>query len=186
MPRILICTRTESTRRTLDTILTELELGGTIHPSPSDSCIEAVTSLIPDIIFFEITPTDQGWIDLIGEINRFITSPIILIGSTIDTQTIRKATEAGAAYFVSIPLRKQDLVAAMEIAISHIEHLDSFRDQVSKLKESLETRKIIERAKGVLMQERGVSEAEAYRMMQRTAMDRRISLKEVAERILRR
>jgi len=186
MPRILICDHDPASRTVLHSILNELGLGESIHLCDEHSCVETATSLIPGIIFIGIGRGDRTVSELIREITRIVRSPIIVTGMDIDTQTIREATAAGAAYFLSKPIRKQDATAAIEIALSHAAEIDTLKEQVEKLKETLESRKMIERAKGILMQQKGLSEDEAYRMMQTTAMNRRISLKEVAQRILRR
>jgi response regulator NasT len=110
-------------------------------------------------------------------------APIVLLTGSTDPQTIEQAREAGVMNYLVKPFRDEQLLPAIDLAIHQFIQVSSLKDKVSKLKQSLETRKVVDRAKGVLMQN-GLSEDEAYRKMQKIAMDKRKSLREVADAIL--
>lgn len=109
--------------------------------------------------------------------------PVVLLTATADLGTVERARLAGVMNFVVKPVRPEQLLVAVDLAIHQFVELASLREEVGKLREALETRKLVDRAKGVLMQ-RGLDEPAAFRRLQKLAMDKRKSLREVAEAIL--
>lgn len=109
--------------------------------------------------------------------------PVVLLTATADLGTVERARLAGVMNFVVKPVRGEQLLAAVDLAIHQFVELASLRDAVDQLRETLETRKLVDRAKGVLMK-RGLDEPTAFRRLQKLAMDKRKSLREVAEAIL--
>lgn len=109
--------------------------------------------------------------------------PIVMVTADAEADTIERARLAGVMNYVVKPIRAEQLFAAVDLAIHQFVELSSLRDEVSKLKETLEARKIIDRAKGVLMK-KGLDEPQAFRRLQKLAMDKRKSLRDVAEAIL--
>ena len=110
-------------------------------------------------------------------------TPIVLLTGTADADTVEKARNAGVMSYVVKPFREEQLFPAVDLAIHQFMAVTNLREEVAHLKETLEARKMIEKAKGVLIS-RGMTEPEAYRKMQKIAMDKRKTLKEVAEAIL--
>jgi response regulator NasT len=94
---------------------------------------------------------------------------------------VEQARDAGAMAYLVKPFSKRDLVPAVELAISRFTELQALENEVAGLTERLETRKVVERAKGLLMAKQGMSEPDAFRWIQRTAMDRRTTMKAVAD-----
>ncbi len=109
--------------------------------------------------------------------------PIVLVTANTEAVTIERARLAGVMNYVVKPVRAEQLYAAVDLAIHQFVELSSLREEVDKLKETLAARKVIDRAKGVLMK-RGMNEPEAFRRLQKLAMDKRRSLREVAEAVL--
>ncbi|TLM66313.1 MAG: response regulator [Deltaproteobacteria bacterium] len=109
--------------------------------------------------------------------------PVVLLTATADLETVERARLAGVMNFVVKPVRAEQLLVAVDLAIHQFVELASLRDEVGKLRETLETRKLVDRAKGLLMK-RGLDEPSAFRRLQKLAMDKRKSLREVAEAIL--
>jgi len=97
---------------------------------------------------------------------------------------VEKAREAGAMAYLVKPFQKKDLLPTIEMALSRYSELVGLEAEVDDLQERLEARKLVERAKGVLMSEHGMSEPEAFRWMQRGSMDRRTTMRAVAEAVL--
>jgi response regulator NasT len=110
--------------------------------------------------------------------------PIILLTSHYDAKTIQRAKSSGAMGFLIKPLRECELAPAIELAISRFEQFTSLREDNESLRKTLEARKVIERAKGVLMKQAGLSEADAFSRIQRNSMDLRKPMVEIAEAIL--
>jgi response regulator NasT len=99
-------------------------------------------------------------------------------------ELVERARDAGAMAYVVKPFTKADLLPAIEIAISRYAELKALEAEVADLAERFETRKHVDRAKGVLMQRLGLSEPEAFRWIQKTSMDRRLSMREVADAVV--
>ena len=111
-------------------------------------------------------------------------SPVLMLTAFSQKELIERATDAGAMAYVVKPFTINDLMPAIEISISRHRQMKSLEAEVANLHERLETRKVIDRAKGVLMQALNLSEPEAFSWIQRAAMDRRITMKEVAEAVI--
>lgn len=109
--------------------------------------------------------------------------PVVLLTATADSATVERARLAGVMSYVVTPVHAEQLRVAADLALHQFAELANLREEVGRLRETLETRKLVDRAKGVLMK-RGMDEPAAYRRLQKLAMDRRRSLREVAEAIL--
>lgn len=137
----------------------------------------------PMLIVMDVSMPVMDGITAAEKIGKEMPVPIVLLTGNKDAETIDRAREAGVMSYLVKPFSADQAIPAVDLAIHHFIQFSNLREEVSKLKETLETRKLIEKAKGVLMQ-KGISEPEAYRRMQKTAMDKRKSLKQVAEAIL--
>ena len=111
-------------------------------------------------------------------------SPVLMLTAFSQKELIERARDAGAMAYVVKPFTINDLLPAIEISISRHRQMKSLEAEVANLHERLETRKVIDRAKGILMQALNLSEPEAFSWIQRAAMDRRITMKEVAEAVI--
>lgn len=137
----------------------------------------------PLLIVMDVTMPVLDGISAAEKIGKQAPAPIVLLTGNADSATIERARLAGVMSYVVKPFRDVQLLPAVDLAIHHFMEITTLRDEVSALRETLEARKTIEKAKGLLMK-KGLSEPEAYRRMQKLAMDKRKSLKEVAEAIL--
>ncbi len=137
----------------------------------------------PLLIVMDIAMPLMDGITAAEKIGKEAPVPIVLLTSCADPKTVEKARLAGVMSYVVKPFREEQLYPAVDLAIHHFVEVSTLREEVAKLKQTLETRKIIEKAKGILMK-KGFSEPEAYRKMQKLSMDKRKSVKEVAEAIL--
>ncbi len=111
-------------------------------------------------------------------------SPVLMLTAFSQKELIERARDAGAMAYVVKPFTINDLLPAIEISISRHRQMKSLEVEVANLHERLETRKVIDRAKGILMQALNLSEPEAFSWIQKAAMDRRITMKEVAEAVI--
>jgi response regulator NasT len=135
------------------------------------------------LVVMDIGMPGLDGITVAEKIGKIKPLPIVLLTATADAATVERARLAGVMNFVVKPMRAEQLLAAVDLAIHQFVELVSLRDEVGKLRETLETRKLVDRAKGVLMK-RGLDEPTAFRRLQKLAMDKRKSLREVAEAIL--
>jgi response regulator NasT len=127
---------------------------------------------------------DVDGIETSTDIMRAHPLPIILITSHYDRATIERAKRAGVMGYLIKPLRAEELSPAVELAISRFQDFVGLRAENSNLKVTLEARKLIERAKGLLMQQRQLSEDQAYTLLKKTSMNTRKPMAEVAQAIL--
>jgi response regulator NasT len=111
-------------------------------------------------------------------------APVIFLTAYSQKELVDQAKEAGVVAYLVKPFRESDLAPAIEIALARFEQFRALKKEVADLKEALETRKLVERAKGILMDTQGLSEAEAFRRIQKLSMDTRKPMKEVAEAII--
>ena len=137
----------------------------------------------PLLIVMDVTMPVLDGISAAEKIGKELAVPIVLLTGNADSATIERARLAGVMSYVVKPFRSEQLLPAVDLAIHHFMAVSTLRDEVSTLREALESRKIIEKAKGMLIR-KGMSEPDAYRRMQKLAMDKRKSLREVAEAIV--
>src|SRR5690349_20439414 len=117
-------------------------------------------------------------------INHQRSTPIIMLTAYADKETIRKAEVAGVLGYLVKPVTEADLPPAINVALARFRELQGLRSQVLDLEESLEARKLIERAKGILMQRLGLSERDAYERLRQRARDKRAKMKDIAQAII--
>jgi AmiR/NasT family two-component response regulator len=148
------------------------------------SAVTMARELRPDILVMDIRMPEMDGITAAEILTRERIAPVLLLTAFSDDELIERARDAGVVHYVTKPLRQSDLKPAIEIALSRFQEFRSLEGQVHKLEDQLETRKQVERAKGVLMEKHKLSEQEAFRRIQKLSMNSRKSMREVAEAIL--
>lgn len=148
-----------------------------------EQAIELARSSRPDVIFMDINMPGMSGIDAARIIGDERLAPVVMVTAFSQTDYVEQASDAGAMAYVVKPFTRADLLPAMSIAASRFAETNALADEVADLKERLETRKIVDRAKGILIA-RGMDEPEAFRRLQKLAMDKRRSLREVAEAVV--
>jgi two-component system, response regulator PdtaR len=181
---VLICDDEPVIRMSLKNMLVEVGFEEIMECGDGEAAVAMALSRLPDIAILDISMPKMDGITATREIRKKLKIPIIFLTAAFDPETVQKAKEAGVAAFLTKPLRKQDLWPAIELAFAHADEMESLKEQVEELKETIETRKLIEKAKGALMGSQGLSEPEAFRRMQKLAMDKRKSMRQIAEAIL--
>jgi response regulator NasT len=146
--------------------------------------VDLAEKLTPDICVLDVKMPIKDGITAVEEIVGRSIAPAILLTAYSDKELVERAKEAGAFAYLVKPFKPSDLPPAIEVAVSRYRQTQDLNDQVADLKERLETRKLVERAKSVLIEKQGLNEAEAYRRIQQSSMNARKSMREVAEAIL--
>ncbi|MBE0597910.1 MAG: response regulator [Desulfuromonadales bacterium] len=154
-----------------------------IEAADGRQAIELAVAHRPLLIVMDVGMPGVNGITAAEKIGKQAPAPIVLLTGACDRETVEQARLAGVMSYLVKPFREEQLFPAVDLAIHHFIDFSALREEVAKLKETLETRKLIDKAKGALIA-KGLSEPEAYRKMQKLAMDKRKSLKEVAEAIL--
>jgi len=145
--------------------------------------IELAKELKPDLMVMDIKMPDMDGLSAADQIAK-LRIPVVFLTAFNQQELVARASEVGAMAFLVKPFSPEDLLPAIEVALSRHQQLTQLEMEVSDLTERLETRKLIERAKGVLGVQMGLSEPEAFRWIQKAAMDRRIGMVDVAKTIL--
>jgi response regulator NasT len=138
----------------------------------------------PDVVILAIGLPDGDGVDAARAVMARAPCPIVVLTGRTDAGVVRRARDAGIMAFLVKPLRPEELEPAMELAVARFRELDTIRQENEDLKKAIESRKLVERAKGLLMERHGLSEAEAFRKIQKTAMDSRRPMIEVARALL--
>jgi two-component system, response regulator PdtaR len=145
---------------------------------------ELAARLSPDLIIMDIRMPEMEGTEAASRINHARPTPILMLTAYTDRDTIRKAEAAGALGYLVKPVNEADLAPAINIGLARFREIQTLRNQVMELEESLEARKLIERAKGILMQRLGLSERDAYERLRQRARDKRAKMKDIAQAII--
>lgn len=148
------------------------------------AAVELAEQLRPDLVILDIRMPVLDGLAAAEQIARHRWSAVLMLTAFSQRDLVERARDAGAMAYVVKPFAKHDLVPAIEMALSRYDELTSLEREVADLTERLETRKLVERAKGVLQEKMAMSEPEAFRWIQRTAMDKRTSMRTVAELVI--
>ena len=184
MRRVLVIDDHEPSRRDLFRVLAEsgFEVAGA--GTSGAGALELSLATNPDVILMAVGLADLDGIRAARKIMQAHPLPVILLTSHFDAVTIERATRAGVMGYLVKPLRGSELTPAIELAVAHFEEFIALRKENDNLKKTLEARKIIERAKGILMKSQELSEAEAFELIKRKSMDMRKPMAEIAQAIL--
>ncbi len=149
-----------------------------------EQAVELAEGLAPDLVVCDVKMPRMDGITAAGIIAGRRIAPVVMLTAFSQRDLVERARDAGAMAYLIKPFQKRDLLPAIEMAMSRFAQIRALEAEVGDLKERLETRKLIERAKGVLMAEHRMSEPEAFGWIQRAAMDKRTTMKAVAELVV--
>ncbi|GLZ03696.1 transcriptional regulator [Actinomadura sp. NBRC 104412] len=138
----------------------------------------------PDLVILDVKMPVLDGISAAERISAERIAPVVILTAFSQRELVQRATEAGAMAYLVKPFSKTDLAPAIEMAVSRYTELRALEAEVANLQERLETRKVIDRAKGLLQQANGWSEPQAFRWIQKTSMDRRLTMRAVADAVV--
>jgi len=138
----------------------------------------------PDLVVMDVKMPLMDGITAAERIAGARLAPVVMLTAFSQRELVERAREAGAMAYLVKPFGKSDLLPAVEMAISRFDELVTLEREVVDLRDRLETRKLVDRAKGLLQLRYALDEVAAYRWIQRTSMDRRLTMREVAERVI--
>lgn len=181
--RILIAEQDASVRHDLRDALTRLGYDVIAEASSSQQAIDLAKRLKPDLAVIAVNLPEPGGL---AAISAVIDEDIATVGLLLDTANgaADVARNVAVAGYLVMPVRDADLIPVIEVALARFSDIRDLRQRIAELEDALETRKLVERAKGILMDLHGLSEADAFRRMRKTSMDNRKTMREVAEAIL--
>ncbi|GAB4545191.1 MAG: response regulator [Anaerolineae bacterium] len=148
------------------------------------SAVNLARELKPDVVIMDIKMPDMDGIEAAKVLTEERIAPVILLTAYSQKDLVERAKEAGVVGYMVKPFRETDLTPAIEVALARFREFETLHKEVDDLQLALETRKLVDRAKGILMDTQGLNEAEAFRKIQKMSMNTRKPMKEVAEAII--
>jgi two-component system, response regulator PdtaR len=149
-----------------------------------ETAVRLAVELRPDLVMLDVKMPILDGISAAERIAADHIAPVVILTAFSQRELVERAREAGAMAYLVKPFTKADLVPAIEMAVSRYQEISALEVEVETLQERLETRKIVDRAKGMLQTAHGWTEPEAFRWIQKTSMDRRVTMRNVAEAVL--
>ena len=149
-----------------------------------EAALRLAEQLRPDLVILDIKMPIMDGLTAAENIAGSRLAPVVILTAFSQRDLVERARAAGAMAYLVKPFQKSDLVPAIEVALSRYSEIASLESEVAGLTDRLETRKAVERAKGALMTAYAMTEPQAFKWIQRTAMDHQMTMREVAERIL--
>ena len=182
--RVLIAEDEALIRLDLKEMLEEEGYSVVGEASDGQQAIDLAVSLRPDLVILDVKMPVLDGISAAERVAADMIAPVVILTAFSQRELVERARDAGAMAYLVKPFTKADLVPAIEIAVSRFQEVAALAGEVGTLKERLEVRKLLDRAKGKLQTEQGMSEPDAFRWIQKTSMDQRLAMRAVAERVL--
>ncbi len=155
-----------------------------VEAGDGEEAVELTRQHQPDVVLMDVKMPKMDGISAAEVIAKEQIAPVVLLTAFSQKELVDRATEAGAMAYVVKPFTEHDLIPSIEVAMSRYEQIKALAKEVTGLKDQFETRKLVDRAKSLLITKMGLSEPEAFRWIQKTSMDRRLSMREVAETVV--
>jgi two-component system, response regulator PdtaR len=182
--RIVIADDESIIRMDLREMLTNLGYLVVGEAGDGRSAVSQAKELHPDIVIMDIKMPDMDGIDAAKILTEERIAPVILLTAYSQKDLVERAKEAGVVGYIVKPFRETDLAPAIEVALSRFAEFQTMFKEVTDLKDALETRKLVDRAKGILMDTQNLNENDAFRKIQKMSMNTRKAMREVAEAII--
>ncbi len=148
------------------------------------TAVALATELRPDLVVMDVKMPQLDGISAAEQLSKNHIAPVVLLTAFSQKELVERASEAGALAYVVKPFTPSDLLPAIEIALSRYQQIVTLEAEVADMVERFETRKLVDRAKGLLNEKMGLSEPEAFRWIQKASMDRRLTMHDVAQAII--
>ncbi|MDT3767596.1 response regulator [Gleimia hominis] len=149
-----------------------------------EDAVSKALELEPDVCVLDVKMPKMDGITAAENILKELSCAVVMLTAFSQTELVERARDAGAMAYVVKPFSPTDLLPAVNIALSRQSEMMAMEDEIADLTERFETRKRVDRAKGLLMNSMGMSEPDAFRWIQKTSMDRRLSMREVADAVI--
>jgi two-component system, response regulator PdtaR len=182
--RVVIADDDPIIRMDLREMLTGLDYLVVGEATDGKSAVNLARELRPELVIMDIRMPEMDGIEAAGALSQENVAPVLLLTAYSEPDLVQRATQAGVIGYLVKPFREAQLGPAIEVTLGRFREFQQLQKELGDTKSALDARKVIDRAKGLLMDRYGLSEAEAFRRIQKRSMDNRKSMKEVAEAIL--
>lgn len=182
--RVIIADDESLIRMDLREMLTNLGYLVVGEAADGRSAVNLARELRPDIMIMDVKMPDMDGIEAAKVLTEERLAPVLLLSAYSQQELVQRARQAGVAGYLVKPFRESDLTPAIEVVLARFSEFRSLEREVQSLSDALETRKLVDRAKGILMDTQGLSENEAFRRIQKMSMNNRKSMRSVAEAVI--
>ena len=182
--RVIIADDESIIRMDLREMLTNLDYLVVGEVGDGRSAVNLARELKPDVVIMDIKMPDMDGIEAARVLTEEHIAPVILLTAYSQKDLVERAKVAGVVGYMVKPFREADLGPAVEVALARFKEFETLHKEVDDLQLALETRKLVDRAKGILMDSQGLTESDAFRKIQKMSMNTRKPMKEVAEAII--
>jgi response regulator NasT len=182
--RILLVDQNVMRASILEEGLREAGYSNVIVVRDMQNLLRRIVDADPDVIFIDLENPNRDVLEQMFQVSRSVRRPVAMFVDRSDTEMIRAAVESGVGAYVVDGLRKERVKAILDMAVSRFNAFSQLTDERDRARQELEERKVIERAKGILMKERGMTEEAAYGLLRKAAMNENRRLAEVAQSVV--
>ncbi|MBB1512652.1 MULTISPECIES: ANTAR domain-containing response regulator [unclassified Tessaracoccus] len=183
-PTVIVAEDEALIRLDLVELLTEEGYEVVGEAGDGEEAVKLARELEPDLVIMDVKMPKMDGITAAEIIAEERIAPVVMLTAFSQRDLVERAREAGAMAYVVKPFGASDVVPAIEIALGRFQEIKAIEDELVSLEERLESRKVIDQAKGILQQDLGLTEPEAFRWIQKTAMDLRKSMRDVADGVI--
>jgi response regulator NasT len=182
--KILVIDENPIRRAILDAGLAEAGFSNVVLLKDMTGLLDQIYRIDPDVILIDLENPSRDVIEQMFQVSRIVKRPIAMFVDQSDRNTIEAAVDAGVSAYIVDGLRKERVKHILDLCISRFNAFSRLQDELSRAKSALEARKVIDRAKGILMQVKGLSEEQAYALLRTTAMNEKRKITEVAQAVI--
>lgn len=164
--------------------LREAGFSQVVHLESTDNLLSRIYSIDPDVILIDLANPSRDVLEQMFQVSRIVKRPIAMFVDQSDSASIQASVDAGVSAYIVDGLKKERMKAILDLCISRFNSFSRLQGELDRAKTALEDRKIIDRAKGILMKAKKLSEEEAYALMRNTAMHEKKKIVEIAQAII--
>ena len=183
-PKIVIIDESPIRAAILEEGLREAGYTEVVHVSEMQSLLARIYALDPDIIVIDLENPSRDSLEQMFQVSRAVRRPIAMFVDQSDSASIQASVDAGVSAYIVDGLKKERIKPILDLCVSRFNAFSKLQDELDRAKNALEERKVIDRAKGILMKLKGLTEDEAYVLMRSTAMREKKKIGEIAQSIL--
>src|SRR6188474_1063379 len=183
-PKIVIVDESPIRAAILEEGLREAGFTQVVHISEMQSLLARIYAVDPDIILIDLENPSRDVLEAMFQVSRAVKRPIAMFVDQSDSASIQASVEAGVSAYIVDGLKKERIKPILDLCISRFNAFAKLQDELDRTKSALEERKIIDRAKGILMKAKNLSEETAYAMLRKTAMNENKKIAEVAQSVI--